>query len=168
MSGNPQLIMLTSLGELELELFEAQAPITVQNFLDYVDAEFFDGTIFHRVIPDFMVQGGGFSAGMAEKPTRETIKNEAANGLANKRGTIAMARTSEVDSASSQFFINLKDNDFLNHKGPAPETFGYCVFGRVTAGMATVDKIAAEETGISGPHQGVPLTPVLINSVRRK
>jgi cyclophilin family peptidyl-prolyl cis-trans isomerase len=163
----PVVTLNTSLGVIELELDAEKAPITVENFLKYVDDGHFDGTIFHRVIPDFMIQGGGFTADLAQKATRSPIKNEATNGLANARGTVAMARTSVVDSASAQFFINLKDNDFLNHKGPG-QAYGYAVFGRVIKGMDVVDKIAAVPTGSKGGYQDVPTTNVVIESAKRK
>ena len=165
--GKPVVTLTTSLGVIELELDTEKAPISVANFLTYVDAGHFDGTIFHRVIPNFMIQGGGFTPDFAQKPTRAAIKNEAANGLDNTRGTIAMARTNVVDSATAQFFINLKDNDFLNHSGPG-QAFGYAVFGRVSKGMDVVDKIAAVPTGSKGGHQDVPKTNVLIESAKRK
>ena len=161
--GNPMVIMSTSLGDIKMELYQDKAPITVQNFLSYVNDGFFDGTIFHRVIPNFMVQGGGFTQDMQQKPTKAPIKNEADNGLKNDVGTIAMARTGVVDSASSQFFINQADNDFLNH---GSRDFGYAVFGKVVEGMDVVNKIAGVKTGRLGPFQDVPLEPVLINSVR--
>jgi len=163
----PVVMLTTSLGVVELELDPAKAPITVANFLEYVDAGFFDGTIFHRVIPNFMIQGGGFGADFVQKPTRAQIKNEASNGLLNARGTVAMARTNVVDSATAQFFINLKDNDNLNHAGPGPK-FGYAVFGRVISGMDVVDKIAAVATGSKGGHQDVPKANVAIESAKRK
>jgi len=140
----------------------------VKNFLEYVDAGFFDGTVFHRVIPGFMIQGGGFGKDMVQKPTRAQIKNEANNGLVNARGTLAMARTNVVDSATAQFFINLKDNDFLNHSSPDPRGYGYAVFGRVISGMDVVDKIAAVPTGSKGGHSDVPKTNVVIESAKRK
>jgi len=155
----------TSLGGFTLELDADKAPITVENFLAYVDDGFFDGLIFHRVIPGFMVQGGGLDSGMEQKKGKAPIKNEAANGLKNLRGTIAMARTNVVDSASSQFFINLSDNDFLNHQGPA--NFGYAVFGRVVDGMDTIDRIARERTGRRKGHDDVPVTDVVIQSAKR-
>jgi peptidyl-prolyl cis-trans isomerase A (cyclophilin A) len=155
------VIMTTSEGDVEIELFGDKAPISVSNFLAYVDSNFYDNTIYHRVIPNFMIQGGGFEASMRQKATRPPIKNEAANGLKNDRGTLAMARTSVIDSATSQFFINVVNNDFLNHGG---RDFGYAVFGKVTAGMEVVDKIAAGKTG-SGD---VPVKTVLIKSVKRK
>ena len=155
----------TSMGSITLELDDAKAPVTVANFLDYAKAGHYDGTIFHRVIDGFMIQGGGFTKAMDQKPTKVPIKNEAANGLLNKRGTIAMARTMVVDSATSQFFINLVDNDFLNFRAPTPQFFGYAVFGKVTDGMDVVDKIAKVKTGNSGMHQNVPEEPVVIKKV---
>lgn len=153
----------TSHGNIVIELFEETAPISSENFRQYVTDEFFNDTIFHRVIPNFMVQGGGFTADMSQKQTREQIKNEADNGEKNVRGTLAMARTAVVDSASSQFFINLKDNDFLNH---GDRDFGYAVFGKVNEGMDIVDAIAAVPTGNSGGHQDVPVDPVTIVSAQ--
>ena len=155
----------TSMGSITLELDDAKAPVTVANFLDYAKSGHYDGTIFHRVIDGFMIQGGGFPKAMDQKPTKAPIKNEAANGLLNKRGTIAMARTMVVDSATSQFFINLVDNDFLNFRAPTPQFFGYAVFGKVTDGMDVVDKIAKVKTGNSGMHQNVPEEPVVIKKV---
>jgi len=166
--GKPVVMLTTSLGVIELELDAEKAPITVKNFLEYVDAGFFDGTIFHRVIPDFMIQGGGFTAAFTQKPTRAQIKNEAGNGLKNLRGTVAMARTGVVDSATAQFFINLKDNDFLNHTSPDPRGYGYAVFGRVISGMDVVDKIGAVPTASKGGQQDVPKTNVVIESAKRK
>ena len=163
----PRVTLNTSKGEIVVELYADQAPLTVKNFLTYVNEKFYDGTIFHRVIPGFMIQGGGFTGDMAQKPTRAPIKNEANNGLVNARGTVAMARTNVVDSATAQFFINLKDNDFLNHSGPGP-AYGYAVFGRVTKGMDVVDKIAAVPTGSRGGHQDVPKANVVIESAKRK
>ena len=163
---NPQVVMETSEGTIKIELFQRQAPTTVANFLTYVDAKFYDGTIFHRVIPDFMTQGGGFLPGMKEKQTRAPIKNESFNGLENTRGTLAMARTSDPDSASAQFFINLKDNAFLD-RANARDKVGYAVFGKVIEGMDVVDKIAAVETGDRGSHENVPVQDVIIKSVRR-
>ena len=158
------VIIETSHGNIHIELDAEKAPISVENFLAYVDDQFFDDTIFHRVIPNFMIQGGGMDVDMNSKPTRDPIKNEADNGLVNARGTLAMARTNVVDSATSQFFINLNDNDFLNHGG---RDFGYAVFGKVSEGMDVVDKIAAVKTGNNGPHGDVPIEPVKIISVRR-
>lgn len=155
----------TSMGEIVLELDEKNAPLTVANFVEYAKSGHYAGTVFHRVIKDFMIQGGGFTPAMVQKPTREPIKNEAANGLKNKRGTIAMARTMVVDSATSQFFINHRDNAFLDYSGPSPRTFGYAVFGQVADGMDVVDKIASVATGTAGYHQDVPRTPVVIESV---
>ena len=153
----------TSHGSFTVELLPKEAPQTVENFLRYVDEEFFDGTVFHRVVPGFVIQGGGLTAEMRPKTTREPVKNEANNGLKNLRGTLSMARTNDVNSATSQFFVNLKDNDFLDHRGPAQ--FGYAVFGRVTSGMDVIDKIAAVATGSRGYHEDVPLEPVTIESV---
>jgi len=152
----------TSHGDISVELFEEKAPVSCENFRQYVADGHFDGTIFHRVIPNFMVQGGGMDASMNSKPTRDPIKNEADNGESNARGTLAMARTNVVDSATSQFFINLSNNDFLNHGG---RDFGYAVFGKVTDGMDVVDAIAAVPTGNTGGHQDVPLEPVTIVEV---
>lgn len=152
----------TNLGTITAELDDAKAPITVKNFVEYAKAGHYNGTIFHRVIDGFMIQGGGFTKDMVQKETRDPIKNEAANGLKNDRGTLAMARTMIVDSATSQFFINLVDNDFLNFRSPDMRGFGYAVFGKVTAGMDVVDKIAKVRTGNAGPHQNVPVEPVTI------
>ena len=155
----------TSKGDIKLELDAAAAPETVKNFLSDVKEGFYRNTIFHRVIPGFMIQGGGFDTEFVQKDTHAPIKNEAANQLPNKRGTIAMARTMVVDSATSQFFINLEDNDFLNFKAPIPQYFGYCVFGKVTEGMDVVDEIAKVETGSRGMHQDVPTENVVILDV---
>ena len=152
----------TNHGDISVELFEEAAPISCENFRQYVKDGHFDGTIFHRVIPNFMIQCGGMDESMGSKPTRDPIKNEADNGETNVRGTLAMARTGVVDSATSQFFINLRDNDFLNHGG---RDFGYAVFGRVSSGMDVVDAIAAVQTGNSGGHQDVPVEPVEIVEV---
>jgi cyclophilin family peptidyl-prolyl cis-trans isomerase len=165
-TANPVVSMKTSEGTIKIELWADKAPQTVKNFLQYVDDGFYDGTIFHRVIPDFMIQGGGFTADMHQKPTRAPIKNEAAEELKNDRGTIAMARTMVVDSATSQFFISTKDNEFLNHKSDSPEGFGYAVFGKVIDGMDVVDKISKVQTTRVGPHQDVPAKPVVIESVK--
>jgi cyclophilin family peptidyl-prolyl cis-trans isomerase len=154
----------TSKGSFTVQLFDKQAPISVENFLKYVDEGFFDGTIFHRVIAGFMVQGGGLTADLKDKRGRAPIKNEATNGLKNKRGTLAMARTNDVDSATSQFFINVVDNAFLDHK---PGNYGYAVFGRVASGMDVVDAIAAVKTGTKGRYQDVPTETVTIESVQR-
>jgi len=160
-AANPRVRFETSKGAFVIELEQAKAPVTVGNFLEYVKSGYYDGTIFHRVIPGFMVQGGGFTADMQQKPAREPIVNESANGLANKRGTIAMARTADPNSASSQFFINLVDNGFLD-KASARDGVGYCVFGKVVDGMSVLDAIAAVPTGNVGPNQNVPLQPVVI------
>ena len=152
----------TNYGDITLELDSEKAPITVQNFIDYVKSGNYDNTIFHRVIDGFMVQGGGFEPGLVQKQTRAPIRNEAANGLKNDKYTVAMARTSDVDSATAQFFINVADNDFLNHSSPTPQGFGYCVFGKVVEGMDVVDKIKKVRTGDRGGHQNVPLENVLL------
>ena len=157
--------MKTSLGSIELALDEAKAPITVKNFVSYAKKGFYEGTIFHRVIDGFMVQGGGFTKDMEQKKTEAPIKNEAGNGLKNDKYTIAMARTMVVDSATAQFFINVKDNGFLNHRSEDPYGFGYAVFGKVTKGQEVVDKIAKVATGNHGFHQNVPTTPVVIEKV---
>ncbi|MBX3695508.1 MAG: peptidyl-prolyl cis-trans isomerase [Steroidobacteraceae bacterium] len=154
----------TSLGDFDVELNDKEAPVSSANFLAYVDAGFFDGTLFHRVIPGFMIQGGGMTSGLAQKSTREPIANEAKNGLRNLRGTLAMARTSDINSATSQFFVNLVDNAFLDH---SPGNYGYAVFGRVTAGMDTVDQIAKVKTGRSKGHADVPVDEVVVLSARR-
>src|SRR3989339_411473 len=146
----------TSMGEIKAELFETEAPETVKNFLRYVDSKHFDGTIFHRVIPGFMIQGGGFTYDFKQKPTKAPVINEASNGLKNLRGTLAMARTSDINSATAQFFINLVDNGFLDHKAKTPQVFGYWLFGKVTEGMDVVDRIAAVDTGIRGHFENVP------------
>ena len=157
--------MQTNHGAIVLELDAQKAPKTVANFLAYAKEGFYDGTIFHRVIAGFMIQGGGFSPGMKQKPTRATIENEAVNGLRNNRGTIAMARTNDPHSASSQFFINLVDSDFLNFTAPTPRGWGYCVFGRVVEGMDVVDKIKAAATGTRAGHQDVPVDDIVIERV---
>ena len=158
-------IMETSMGTITLELNDEKSPETVKNFVDYATSGHYDGTIFHRVIDGFMIQGGGFTRNMDQKPTRAPIRNEAMNGLKNARGTIAMARTMVVDSATSQFFINLVDNDFLDFTSPTPQGFGYAVFGVVTDGMDVVDAIAKVKTGFNGPHQNVPDEPIVIKKV---
>jgi peptidyl-prolyl cis-trans isomerase B (cyclophilin B) len=152
----------TNYGVIALELDAAKAPETVKNFLGYVESGHYANTIFHRVIDGFMVQGGGFEPGMKQKPTRAPIQNEATNGLKNDRYTIAMARTNDPHSATAQFFINVKDNDFLNHTAPTPQGWGYCVFGKVVEGQDVVEKIKAVKTGRSGMHQDVPQQDVLI------
>ena len=154
--------LTTNFGDITLELNAERAPITVANFLHYVENGFYDDMIFHRVINGFMVQGGGFDANMQQKDTKDQIKNEADNGLANDNYTIAMARTSVPDSASSQFFINVADNDFLNHTAPTPSGWGYCVFGKVVEGMDVVDKIKAVKTTSKAGHRNVPEAPVII------
>ena len=162
---NPQVLLKTSIGEIRLELFQDRAPVTVENFLQYAKDGHYDGTIFHRVIPNFMIQGGGFSPDMNQKKTRDPIKNEAANGVQNDNGTITMARTSVVDSATAQFFINVKDNDFLNHKNKSAQGFGYAVFGKVLRGAEVVEKIEGVSTGTTAGHQNVPVEPILIESI---
>ncbi len=163
-SANPRVVLETSEGSITIELSAKEAPLSVANFLEYVKAGFYNGTVFHRVIPNFMIQGGGFSANMDQKETRGTIKNEAGNGLKNLRGTIAMARRAEPDSATAQFFINLAANDFLDHQSDTTAGMGYAVFGHVTAGMEVVDKIAATATTSVGPMSDVPVQPITIKS----
>jgi cyclophilin family peptidyl-prolyl cis-trans isomerase len=160
------VVFETSLGKFEVELFEKKAPISSANFLSYVDDGFFDGVIFHRVIPGFMIQGGGFEPGMKQKKVNAPIKNEATNGVKNSRGTLAMARTNVVDSATAQFFVNLVDNDFLDHTGPS--NYGYAVFGKVTSGMDVIDQIAKVSTTTRSGHQNVPATDVTITKASRK
>ena len=155
-------LISTSHGEITIDLEVDRAPVTVENFLNYIEEDFYDDTIFHRVIPGFMIQGGGMTRDMVQKKTKAPIKNEAKNGLLNMRGTLAMARTQEKDSATSQFFINLSDNSFLDHSA---RDFGYAVFGRVSQGMEVVDKIAGVETGRSGFHEDVPKEPVVITRI---
>jgi len=162
--STPVVIITTSLGPIQIELDAVNAPLSAENFLTYVRAGFYDGTVFHRVIKDFMIQGGGMTPDLQQKATRPAIKNEAANGLRNKRGTLAMARTGVVDSATSQFFINVVDNDFLDHRSPDPAGYGYAVFGRVTEGLETVDAIRAVATAGKGHYQDVPVEPVVILS----
>jgi cyclophilin family peptidyl-prolyl cis-trans isomerase len=164
---NPVVVMETSAGTIKVELLADKAPVTVKNFLSYVDDKFYDGTIFHRVIPNFMIQGGGFEPGMREKATKAPIVNEASNGVANDRGTIAMARTSDPNSATAQFYINLKDNAGLN-KAQAQDGVGYCVFGKVLDGMDVVDKIALARTVTRAPHQNVPAEDIVIKSIRKE
>lgn len=161
------VIIKTSAGDIKVRLNAEKAPLTVANFLAYADDGHYNGTIFHRVIDGFMIQGGGFDAQMKQKPTKPPVKNEAANGLHNKRGTLAMARTPIVDSATSQFFINVKDNGFLDHRSPDPRGFGYCVFGEVVDGMDVVDQIKGVATGVKAGMPDVPLEPVEILSVTR-
>ena len=159
---NPRVLLETSHGNITVELFKEKAPITVRNFLTYVNEGYYDGLVFHRVIKGFMIQGGGMDADLQQKKTRFAIKNEANNGLKNLRGTLAMARTAVVDSATSQFFINVVDIHFLDHKGKRPEDFGYAVFGQVVDGMEVVDAIREVKTGNKGGHGDVPLEPVTI------
>jgi cyclophilin family peptidyl-prolyl cis-trans isomerase len=166
-AGNLMVEVKTNLGSFTIELYPDKAPISVENFMNYVDKKFYDGTIFHRVIPTFMIQGGGFTADMMKKATGAPIKNEAANGLSNERGTIAMARTGEIHSATCQFFINVKDNKGLDHKDESPAGFGYAVFGKVIEGMETVDKIKDVKTSTQGQYGDVPVKPVIIKSIRR-
>ena len=155
----------TTLGDFVIELYADEAPVTVANFLQYVDEGHFDDTVFHRVIPGFVIQGGGLTADMSQKATRKPIENEATNGLKNLRGTLSMARTSDVDSATSQFFVNLVDNAFLDHQGP--RNYGYAVFGKVVDGMDVIDTIAGVQTGRKRGHDDVPLEPVVVNAARR-
>lgn len=163
---NPTVILHTNYGAITLELFEDKAPQSVANFIEYARDGHYDGTLFHRVIPNFMIQGGGFDTEFQQKATREPIENEADNGLANERGTLAMARTNDPHSATSQFFINVTDNEFLNHRGKASgQAWGYAVFGRVSDGMDVVDAIRAVDTGRRGMHQDVPVEDVIIERV---
>lgn len=164
---HPTVTMKTNKGDIQIELYEDKAPATVKNFLRYVDEKFYDHTIFHRVINGFMIQGGGFSADMKQKPTQSPIQNEAGNGLLNQKGTLAMARTSDVNSATAQFFINVADNDFLNYRNATPSGFGYCVFGKVIAGMDIVDQIKKVKTTTAQGHQDVPAESVEILEIRR-
>lgn len=159
------VLMTTTVGPITLELDADNAPKTVENFLSYVAGGFYDGTIFHRVINNFMIQGGGFTADMQQKATQAPIENEANNGLKNQRGTIAMARTQDPHSATAQFFINVQDNDFLNHTGENMQGWGYAVFGKVTDGDDVLDKIRAVQTGSQAGHQDVPVEPIIIESV---
>jgi len=165
---NPVVVMETNKGTIKIELWEDRAPITVENFLRYTDSSFFDGLVFHRVIAGFMIQGGGFNPEMVQKSTFDAIKNEASASLPNNRGTLAMARTNVVDSATAQFFINLVNNDFLNHTDETPRGFGYAVFGEVIEGMDVVDSIAAVATGTTKGFQNVPTEPVVIISAARE
>jgi peptidyl-prolyl cis-trans isomerase A (cyclophilin A) len=155
------VVLITNYGKMTIELYPKEAPVTVENFVTYVEDGFYDGTIVHRVIPGFVIQGGGFTSTMDQQPTRPPIANEAANGLKNKRGTLSMARTQDINSATSQFFVNLQDNAILDH---GERDFGYAVFAAVTDGMEVVDQIAAVATADSGPHQNVPVEPVVIES----
>ena len=162
-----KVVIETSKGTMEAELWEDKAPKTVANFLRYVDEKFYDGTVFHRVIPGFMIQGGGFTPDMEQKKTHEPVVNEARNRLPNERGTLAMARTNVVDSATSQFFVNHADNAFLDFKAPTAQGFGYCVFGKLTSGLDVLDAIAKVQTTTVSWYENVPATPVVILSVRR-
>jgi cyclophilin family peptidyl-prolyl cis-trans isomerase len=165
-NSNPVVRFSTTAGDFSAEIFADKAPISAENFLSYVKEGFFDGLIFHRVIPRFMIQGGGFDKEMKQKKAKAPIKNEAGNGLKNVTGTLAMARTNVVDSATCQFFINVTDNEFLDHKNNSPDGYGYAVFGRVTDGMDVVRKIEKMRTGNRGLHQDVPVEPVVINSAK--
>jgi peptidyl-prolyl cis-trans isomerase A (cyclophilin A) len=165
--GNPVVVISTTHGDITVELFREQAPVSVQNFLGYVAEGFYEGTIFHRVIPKFMIQGGGYTADMVEKPTRRPILNEATNGLSNTRGTVAMARTQALRSATAQFFVNVGDNRAeLDHRGYSPRDFGYAVFGRVIAGMEVCDAIAAAKRQAVGTFSDMPVEPIIVKSVR--
>jgi cyclophilin family peptidyl-prolyl cis-trans isomerase len=166
--GNPLVVIETSEGAITIELYKDQAPVSVENFLRYAREGFYKGTIWHRVVPGYVIQGGGYTADLVEKPTRPPIQNEATNGLSNARGTVAMARTRALRSATSQFYVNLASNTGLDHRGFSPDVFGYAVFGRVIAGMDVVDRIAAVKTGSKDGMDDVPLTPVLIKSVTER
>jgi cyclophilin family peptidyl-prolyl cis-trans isomerase len=165
-SANPKVELKTSMGSVVIELYPENAPKTVENFLQYVKDGFYDGTIFHRVMPGFMAQGGGFTRNMQEKKTRPAIRNEAGNGLRNAIGTVAMARTRDPHSATAQFFINVAENDFLDFKSPDEAGHGYAVFGRVASGMDVVDRMVKVPTATVGPHQNVPRQPIVIESAR--
>jgi peptidyl-prolyl cis-trans isomerase B (cyclophilin B) len=164
--NDPIVVISTSMGDMKVELYKDKAPATVANFLSYVNDKFYDGTIFHRVIPRFMIQGGGFTPDMKQKPTKAAIKNEAGNGLKNTFGTLAMARTSDINSATAQFFINSKDNDFLDHKDDTIQGFGYCTFGKVIEGSKVVQKIEGVQTDTKGMYEDVPVEPVVIKSIK--
>lgn len=161
------VVIKTNFGDIVVKLFEKEAPKTVENFLSYVDEGFYDGTIFHRVISNFMIQGGGFEPGLVQKPTKTPVENEADNGLTNKVGTLAMARTNDPHSATCQFFINVKSNDFLDFSAPNAHGYGYCVFAEVLEGMDVVEKIKGVATGNAGMHQDVPLEDVVIEKASR-
>ncbi len=165
--ANPKVEMETNFGKIQIELFEKEAPVTVKNFLKYVDKGHYNGTIFHRVIDSFMIQGGGFNKDMQPKSSLAPIKNEADNGLRNNTGTIAMARTQVIDSATSQFFINVNDNDFLNHRNKSTSGYGYAVFGKIVKGMPVVNRIKRAKTKNLGMHANVPETPIIIKNVRK-
>jgi peptidyl-prolyl cis-trans isomerase A (cyclophilin A) len=166
--GNPIVVVDTSFGPITIELFKDQAPVSVANFLQYAREGFYDGTVWHRVVPGYVIQGGGYTPALVEKSTRAPIQNEATNGLSNVRGTVAMARTRALRSATTQFYINLASNIGLDHRGFSPDDFGYAVFGRVIAGMDAVDRIAATKTGSKDGMDDVPLAPVIIKSVTEK
>ena len=165
--ANPMVVMETSMGRVKIELSADGAPATVENFLRYVDEGFYDGTVFHRVIENFMIQGGGFTREMEKKRAHAPIKNEAKAELRNDRGTVAMARTGDINSATAQFFMNVVDNEFLNHKDETSRGFGYCAFGRVVEGMDVVDRIGKVKTTTKASYQDVPVDPVVIESIRR-
>ena len=165
MTTNTKIIIKTTSGDIKIELYDDKAPMTSENFKKYIESGYFTDTIFHRVIKDFMIQGGGFTAEMSEKDSMPPIKNEANNGISNERGTIAMARTPDPHSASSQFFINLKDNNFLDFTAETSQGWGYCAFGKVFEGMDILDKIALVDTGSYGAHQDVPKEPITINEI---
>jgi len=167
-AANPVVVMKTSMGDVEIELFRDKAPVTVANFLKYAENGFYNGTIFHRVIGNFMIQGGGHTPGMGEKKTLPPIKNEASNGISNKAGTVAMARKPDPHSATAQFFINVADNPFLDYKSPTAEGYGYCVFGKVIKGSDVVEKIRKVQTGSSGYFQDVPVKDVIIYKITKK
>ncbi|AUN99032.1 peptidyl-prolyl cis-trans isomerase [Bacteriovorax stolpii] len=167
-AANPKVVIKTSKGEIVAELFEDKAPVTVKNFLTYVDKGHYKGTIFHRVIDGFMIQGGGFDKDMKEKSTGASIKNEATNGLKNEVGTLAMARTQVVDSATAQFFINVADNAFLDHRTTNEAGYGYAVFGKVITGMPVVNQIKSVKTAVRAPYEDVPVEPVVILDITRK
>jgi cyclophilin family peptidyl-prolyl cis-trans isomerase len=167
-AANPQVIVETSLGSFTIELFQDKAPVSVENFLQYVREGFYAGTIFHRVVAGYVVQGGGYTPDLSEKPTRPPIQNEATNGLSNQRGTVAMARTRTVRSGTSQFFVNVVDNRRLDHTGYAPDEFGYAVFGRVVEGMDVVDRISKVPTTIKDGMESVPIDPVIIKGITVK
>ena len=166
--GNPIVVIDTSLGTIVAELYKDRAPVSVENFLEYVRARHYDGTIWHRVVPGYVIQGGGYTPELVERATRPPIQNEATNGLSNRRGTLAMARLRSARSATSQFYINLANNSELDHRGFSPDTFGYAVFGRVLEGMDVVDKIGAVKTGTRDGMDDVPVAPVLIKSIVEK
>jgi cyclophilin family peptidyl-prolyl cis-trans isomerase len=166
-AGNPMVLMKTNVGDITIELYEKEAPVTVKNFLNYVDKKFYEGTTFHRIVPNFVIQGGGFDKDMMKKATLPAIKNEATNGLKNLKGTLSMARTSDINSATSQFFVNLKDNAALDHRSATSAEYGYAVFGKVVEGMDVVAKIAAMKTGEKAGMKDVPVKPVIIESVTR-